>query len=49
MKCNSTSLNFTTRKGFLSFFASLYFEGFSFITLDSISVSDSLGVAVQFY
>ena len=49
MEHNSTSLNFTTRKGFLSFFASLYFEGCSFITLDSISVSDSLGIAVQFY
>ena len=49
MEHNSTSLNFTTRKGFLLFFASLYFEGCSNITLDSISVSDSLGIAVQFY
>ena len=49
MEHNSTSLNFTTRKGFLTFFAALHFEGCSNITLDSISVSDSLGIAVQFY
>ena len=49
MEHNSTSLNFKTRKGFLTFFAALYFEGCSFITLNSVSVSNSLGIAVQFY
>ena len=49
MEHNSTSLDFPSHDTFLTFFASLYFEGCSNITLDSISVSDSLGIAVQFY
>ena len=48
---NSTSLIFPTRgsNNFHTFYASLYFENCSTISLDSISVSDSLGIAVQFY
>ena len=49
MEHNSTSLSFPARNDFLLFFASLYFESCSIISLDTISVSESLGIAVQFY
>ena len=49
MEHNSTSLSFPAHDDFLLFFASLYFESCSNIRLDTISVSDSLGIAVQFY
>uniref|UniRef100_A0A1X7U7I5 DUF1565 domain-containing protein n=1 Tax=Amphimedon queenslandica TaxID=400682 RepID=A0A1X7U7I5_AMPQE len=49
---NSTSLIFPIHDSsydFHTFYASLYFESCSNISLDTISVSDSLGIAVQFY
>ena len=51
MEHNSTSLIFPIRGSydFHLFFASLYFESCSNIRLDTISVSDSMGIAVQFY
>ena len=51
-KHNSTSLIFPIQSGlynFYTFFASLYFESCSNIILNNLSVSDSLGIAVQFY
>ena len=47
----STSLNFDTssRDDYLEFFAALYFEGCSEVNLHSITVTNSTGIAVQFY
>ena len=49
MEHNSTTLNFTNFDTFTYFFASLYFEGCFDTNLSSVSVSYSLGIAVQFY
>ena len=47
---NSTSSNFNSSEiGFLTFSVGLYFLGCANIAMDKVSVSKSIGIAVQFY